>query len=318
MLPFIAAVSALHALAAVLIIVAKSHWPMMLGFAGVAYALGLRHAFDADHIVAIDGTTRQLLARGRNASGVGFFFSLGHSTVVLALALWVAHATQAGARRLALARDFGGGFGLATSSAFMFLVAALNVLIFADALAALRATKASGAGGGELDVPRSPGGIMSRVFAPALRVVTRAPHMYLVGFLFGLGFDTASEIALLAIAATAGARDLPMPALLVLPLSFAAGMSLADTAEGFFMSRAYAWAQDEPARRARYNLVVTGFTAVAAVTVAALELSGFSWGRTSLDPTVVGLIIVGAFPVLWVIAAMNARAPQRRRDRASS
>lgn len=306
---YIIAVSLLHAFAAVLVIAAKPHWPMVLGFAGLAYALGVRHGFDADHIVAIDGTTRQFVARGRDATGVGFSFSLGHSTVVLVLALWIAHATQTGARELPVLRTLGGAAGLATSSLFMLLMAALNLIVFRDTLRATRR-------GDDAPVP-TPRGIMSRLFGRVFRLVDRAHHMYVVGLLFGLGLDTASEVALLAIAATAGAQALPMRDVLALPLAFAAGMSLVDTAEGLFMVRAYGWATHHPARRARYNLVVTGFTALAAATIGAMELSSFTWFGTPISSTVVGLGIVVTFPVVWGLAALHSRVELRARHASS-
>lgn len=271
MLVFGFAVAGLHAITALLLIGAQPHWAGVLGFAGIAYALGMRHGFDADHIVAIDGTARHLIARSRPAGGVGFFFSLGHSTVVLLLALWIARATQSTGRILPALRHAGGDVGLLVSSGFMLLVAALNVAIFRDTWRATHASTQNVAA-------REPrlGGVMTRVFGRLLRLIDRAPQMYFVGFLFGLGFDTATEIALLAIAATAAAHALPMRSVPVLPLAFAAGMALVDTAEGLCMVRAYAWAQDDPARRARYNLVITGFTAIAAVAIGLLQLSGVS------------------------------------------
>ena len=301
-LALVVVVACLHAVAGLLVAAAEPQWPMIVGFAGVAYTLGMRHGFDADHIVAIDGTTRQLLARNRSANGVGFYFSLGHSTVVLLLVLWLARATEpARASSWSLLRALGGQIGLATSSAFMLVMAVLNALIVRDTLRAMR--------GGRGAPTTSPGGPMARLFGRVLRLVRRAPEMYVIGFLFGLSFDTASEIALLAIAASAAAHALPLRAVLVLPLSFAAGMALVDTAEGMFMLRAYAWAQHEPARRARYNLVVTGLTAVAATVIAALELSGAA-GLATIGSTsfaTVGLAVVTAFPLIWLCAALYAR-----------
>jgi len=300
---YIVAVACLHVAAGVLLVVAMGHWPMLVGFAGLAYALGMRHGFDADHIVAIDGTTRSLLAQRQRAQGVGFFFSLGHSTVVLLLALWIAHATEAAGRFLPTLRAIGGDVGLAASSAFMLLTAVLNLMIFRDTLHAADDPSASN------ESPR--GGVMARLLGRVIRLVRRAPQMYFVGFAFGLGFDTASEVALLAIAATVGAHALPMLAVLVLPISFAAGMALVDTAEGMFMVRAYSWAQDEPARRARYNLVVTGFTAVAAVMVGAMEIANLSWLGGNVGSTVLGAAIAATFPMLWMIAALNAHVRRK-------
>ena len=301
-LVMILVVACLHVIAGVLLTAAQPQWPMLVGFAGVAYTLGLRHGFDADHIVAIDGTTRQLLARRRNASGVGFYFSLGHSTVVLLLALWLARATAGGRAGWPWLRTIGGAIGLAVSAVFMLTLAAVNVLIVRDTLRAMRTPA------GCVGVIGGPaGGAVTRLFGRALRLVGRAPQMYFVGCLFGLGFDTASEIALLAIAANAAVHALPLQAVLVLPLSFAAGMALVDTAEGMFMVRAYAWALDEPGRRARYNLVVTGFTAIAATAIAALELSGAAGNLGQINSLLLGVGVVAAFPLIWIAAATIAR-----------
>lgn len=309
MLRFIVVVALVHLIAGALLVTAQHSWPMIAGFAGVAYVLGMRHGFDADHIVAIDGTTRHLLSKRKNANGVGLYFSLGHSTVVLLLAMWIANAAQTARRELPLLRALGGEIGLATSSLFMLLMAVLNVVIFRDTLRASRA----GDGPQASDRARiGEGGLMSRIFGRALHLVRRAPEMYVVGFLFGLGFDTASEIALLAIAATAAAHALPIGAVLVLPLSFAAGMALVDTAEGFLMVRAYGWAQDQPTRRARYNLIVTGFTAVAAVMIGALELTGALGFPGPSDSAAISALVVLSIPILWFGAMAFARIRSTR------
>jgi high-affinity nickel-transport protein len=302
---YIAIVAVIHLVAALLFVGAVGQSPTLAGFAGLAYMLGMRHGFDADHIVAIDGTTRGLLARGRDANGVGLFFSLGHSTVVMILALWVAHATQRAGEMLPVLRAVGGDIGLAASSVFMLLTAALNIVIFRDTLHAVRHPE-----GNEYSAPPS-GGLMWRIFGRVLRTITRAPQMYFVGFVFGLGFDTASEIALLAISATAAVHALPLHAVLVLPLAFASGMALVDTAEGMFMVRAYGWAQDQPVRRLRYNLVVTGFTIAAALTIGAMQLANFAWSGVSFDSTLVGVTIVLVFPLAWLAAAVSARLRRR-------
>ena len=294
---FAVAIVVVHVITGVLLVIARGHWPLALGFAGLAYVLGVRHAFDADHIVAIDGTTRSLLARGRNARGVGFWFSLGHSTVVLVLALWVAHAARAGARALPLLRSLGGILGVATSAAFMLIVAAINLGIFRDTLAAVRRADEGLAAAS----PR-PFGLATRIFARVLTVVRRPIHMYLVGLLFGLGLDTASEIALLAISATAAAHELPTYAVVVLPLAFASGMSLADTVEGSIIAKAYAWSQGAAIRRARYNLVVTGFTILAALTVSALEFLELGQADTPSVSTTIGIVVVIGLLATWGVA----------------
>lgn len=305
MLPLALVIAVLHGAAAALLFVARPHWPMLLGFAGLAYALGVRHAFDADHIVAIDGTTRHLMAAGRNAVGVGFWFSLGHSSVVLLLALWVAHLTRIGSRAVSLLHTLAGGVGLAASATFMLLIAALNIVVLRDTVRAMRAPTEDSEVAAESSA--QPGGITSRLFRRYVRVIRRPSQMYFVGLLFGLGLDTASEIALLAISATAAARDLPTGAVLVLPLAFAAGMSLADTLEGLFVARAYGWAHREPVRRARYNVIVTAFTVAAAIAVAFIELANAAPFGVELSPTAVGVAFVALVGVAWCAAAMGAR-----------
>jgi high-affinity nickel-transport protein len=301
---YLAAVAVIHLVAALLFASSIGHSPMLASFAGLAYMLGMRHGFDADHIVAIDGTTRSLLSQKRDANGVGLYFSLGHSTVVMILAVWVAQATARAGEMLPFLRVVGGDVGLAASSLFMMITAALNIVIFRDTLRAVRNPEPSAA-----DAPS--GGIMWRIFGRVLRTITRGPQMYLVGFVFGLGFDTASEVALLAIAATAGAHVLPMRAVLVLPLAFASGMALVDTAEGMFMVPAYGWAQDQPVRRLRYNLVVTGFTVAAALTIGAMQLASVAWSDISYNSTLIGVAIVSVFPLAWIAAVISGRLRRR-------
>ena len=307
---FALGVAALHVLAGIALLVARPHWPFVLGFAGLAYTLGVRHAFDADHIVAIDGTTRHLLAQSLDATGVGFWFALGHSTVVMVLALWIAHATRVGAESIAVLRSLGGLFGLATSSAFLLLVAAVNIGIFADTLRAVRRADAI--------VEHKPFGFAARLFQRPLRMVRRPGNMYVVGFLFGLGLDTASEIALLAMSATAAAQALPTYAIVVLPLAFAAGMSLADSVEGSIIAKAYGWSQGDVVRRARYNLVVTGFTALAAVIVGALELSGLGQLGAPNQSTAIGAAVATVLLGAWGVSALLDVLRRARVDRATA
>jgi nickel/cobalt transporter (NiCoT) family protein len=232
---------------------------LTIGVGLSAYALGLRHAFDPDHLAAIDNATRKLIGEGRRPLGVGFFFSLGHSTVVFVLALLLALGVRAVGGQLAdegsALQVAGGWIGTGASVAFLLAVAALNVVLL---------IQRRGEGGG----------LLYRLYGRFTGLVSRPRQMYPVGLLFGLGFDTATEVALLLLAAGAAGAGLPFYAILCLPLLFAAGMSLLDTLQGSAVGRVYRWACGHPARRLRYDLAVTGVSIVAALAIAATELAG--------------------------------------------
>src|SRR6267154_4413310 len=215
-------------------------FPVMLGLGGLAYAFGLRHAFDADHISAIDNTTRKLLQEGKKPLGVGFFFSLGHSSVVFLIALLLGIATQfvvtnvvGGSGQL---KNVGALIGTGVSGIFLVLIGIVNLIILLDIIRLFRRMKAGAYDRQGLEHELVAGGLLTRLFGRLFRMITHSWQMYLVGFLFGLGFDTASEISFLAISAGAAAQHIPLYALISLPLIFAAGMSLMDTADGAFRS----------------------------------------------------------------------------------
>lgn len=245
--------------------------PALLGMAFLAYSLGLRHAFDADHIAAIDNTVRKLVQQGRDSLGVGFYFSLGHSTVVLVMSLAAALAARLVQARLPQFQAAGSVIGTLVSGTFLLAIGALNLLIWLDVLRAFRAARAPG--GAPRELPALPGGVIGRLAGPLWRFIDAAWQVYPLGFLFGLGFDTASEVMLLALSAGAAGQAVPWSALLALPVAFAAGMSLLDTADGVFMTRAYAWALATPLRKLYYNLTVTGLSMLVALGVGALELA---------------------------------------------
>ncbi|MEA2124816.1 MAG: nickel/cobalt transporter (NiCoT) family protein [Solirubrobacteraceae bacterium] len=253
-----------------------------LGVGITAYTLGLRHAFDADHLAAIDNTTRKLMAGGQRPLSVGFWFSLGHSTVVFVVAALLA----AGVRVL------GGGAGAVVgplvSGTFLLAIGALNLVLLVE----LVRTR---------DAAAVPGGLLTRVYARATRAVDRPWQMYPLGILFGLGFDTATEIALLVTAGTAAAGGLPLYAILCLPILFAAGMSLLDTLDGAFMNFAYGWAFAEPARKLFYNVVVTGLSVAVALVVGGIELISVLGGG-DVDLNLVGYVVVGLFVLTWAVA----------------
>ena len=311
------AVLALHALGWGLLVVTAAGHPAFLALGGIAYMFGLRHAFDADHIAAIDNTTRKLLADRRKPVGVGFFFSLGHSTVVFVIALLLGIAVQAVVRGVVdqhgQLRSIGGLVGTSVSGIFLLVIGILNLLVLLDILRTWARMKRGDYDRDSLAHELTAGGLMARIFGRLFKVVTESWHMYPIGILFGLGFDTASEVALLAITAGSAAQGLPFTAIVALPLIFAAGMSLFDTLDGAFMSKAYRWAFSNPVRKVFYNMTVTGLSVFVAVFVGGIELiqllimqlglRGQPWdAMAGLDWSSVGFIIVGAFVAAWAIS----------------
>jgi high-affinity nickel-transport protein len=289
--------------------------PAFLGLGGLAYTFGLRHAFDADHISAIDNTTRKLLQQRRQPLGVGFFFSLGHSSVVFIIALLLGLAIKSlvegvGGGQL---KSVGGLVGTGVSGVFLVVIGIMNLLILLDIVRVYHRMRRGEYDRESLHQELVAGGLMSRIFGRLFKLVTESWHMYPIGFLFGLGFDTASEVALLAISAGAAAQGLPFVAIISLPLIFAAGMSLMDTADGAFMSKAYAWAFSNPIRKVFYNLTVTALSVFVALFVGVVELSQLLIGHLGLkgwvfdaigglDFASMGFVIVAAFVVTWVLA----------------
>ena len=291
--------------------------PAFLALGGLAYTFGLRHAFDADHIAAIDNTTRKLLHEGGRPVGVGFFFSIGHSTVVLLIAIALGLAVRTLVDSVVgdggQLRSIGGLIGTGVSGLFLVGIGILNLVVLLDILGVYRRMRAGEYDRDSLQEELVAGGLMSRVFGRLFRVVSQSWHLYPIGFLFGLGFDTASEVALLAISAGAAAQQLPFLAVVSLPLIFAAGMSLMDTADGAFMAKAYAWAFSNPVRKVFYNLSVTGLSVFVAlfvgvvellqVLIGQLKLEGQPWAAIgALNFANMGFIIVGAFVVVWLAA----------------
>src|SRR3989440_9747174 len=288
---------------------AASH-PGFIWLGGVAYMLGLRHAFDADHISAIDNTTRKLLQSGRRPAGVGFFFSLGHSTVVFLIAValglavrWIVQGVVADNGEL---RNIGGAIGTLVSGAFLVLIGVMNLVVLLDIVRVYRKMRRGEYDRDGLEHELMTGGLMTRIFGRIFRVIDHSWQMYPVGFLFGLGFDTASEVALLAISAGAAAQGLPFAAVISLPLIFASGMSLMDTMDGAFMSKAYSWAFASPVRKVFYNLTVTSLSVFVALFVGVVELTqvliqlfhlrGGPWDAIAgLEVGHLGFIIVGTF-----------------------
>ena len=288
-----------------------------VGLGMTAYTLGLRHAFDADHIAAIDNATRKLMADGKRPLGVGFFFSLGHSTVVFALALLFTVGLRALAGQVretgSTLHGVAGLVGTSVSGLFLLLIAACNLAVLAGIVRVARRSRAGLLEEAELARELERRGVLSRFYGRFTRAIGASWQMYPVGVLFGLGFDTATEVALLFLAAGAATSGLPFYAILCLPVLFAAGMSLLDTIDGSFMSFAYAWAFSRPVRRIYYNLVVTTLSIAVALSVGACELlsvlaerlslTGGAWSVVrGLDLNVVGFAIAGLFAVTWIAA----------------
>lgn len=288
-----------------------------IGAGITAYSLGMRHAFDADHIAAIDNTTRKLLGEGRQASSVGFWFSFGHSSVVFGLAIFIAlgmhslsaHVLDAGSPLRVLTSTV----GALVSSVFLYSIASLNIAAFYDLWKAFRSMRSGRLDEAQLERCLESRGLISRFLAPLMRIVRKPSQMYFVGVLFGLGFDTATEIALLVLTGAGAASGLPWYAILCLPVLFAAGMLLFDTIDGSFMTLAYGWALAQPVRKIYYNLVVTGLSVAVALLIGGQEIisifverldieSGLIAWIGHLDIGELGYIVVGLFVATWAVA----------------
>jgi high-affinity nickel-transport protein len=283
----------------------------------LGYTLGMRHAFDADHIAAIDNTTRKLVSEGKRPLSVGFFFSLGHSTIVFVMALLL----NFGIRALDSAVKNGnsglhtvtGFVGTLVSGGFLYIIAALNLVILAGIVKVFRQMRTGRYSEQQLDEQLDKRGLMNRFFGPLGRRIDTPWKMYPLGVLFGLGFDTATEVTLLVLAGTAVVSGLPFYAILSLPILFAAGMCLFDTADGCFMNFAYDWAFAKPVRKVYYNLTITGLSVFVAVFIGTVELlgllgqeagwSGGFWGfLADFNINTAGFVIVAVFVVTWAVA----------------
>jgi high-affinity nickel-transport protein len=288
-----------------------------IGIGVTAYTLGLRHAFDADHISAIDNTTRKLMQEGKHPLSVGFWFSLGHSTIVFALAFLI----SVGVRSMSgpvRNDDSGlhqvtGWIGTLVSGSFLYIIAAINLVILVGIIKVFREMKTGRYDEQELEAQLEKRGFMNRFLGRLAKAVTKPPQMYPIGLLFGLGFDTATEVALLVIAGSAGAAGLPWYAILCLPVLFAAGMSLMDSIDGSFMNFAYGWAFSKPIRKVFYNITITGLSVAIALVIGTIELGGlvaqhlnlsgsfWNWFE-NIDLNLLGYVIVGMFLATWAIA----------------
>jgi nickel/cobalt transporter (NiCoT) family protein len=296
-----------------LALAAAQSYPILLPTAVLAYTFGLRHAVDADHIAAIDNTTRKLMQDGQRPVGVGLFFSLGHSTIVVALSVLIA--ISAGiVSDIPTFREVGGLIGTSVSAVFLIVIGVINLVVLVDIYRMFRRVSAGGAYDEEtLEDFLNNRGLLARIFRPMLRVIRKSWHMYPLGVLFGLGFDTASEVALLGLAATSGANHVPVIAILILPALFAAGMSLVDTTDGILMLGAYGWAYVKPIRKLYYNLNITLVSVLIAFAIGGVEvlsiladklgLHGGLWDWVGeLDFGIIGLAIIAIFVASWAIS----------------
>ncbi|GAC1440656.1 MAG: HoxN/HupN/NixA family nickel/cobalt transporter [Solirubrobacteraceae bacterium] len=318
-------IAALHIVGFAILVLVVAPQRLRLGTTGTfaigtgitAYTLGLRHAFDADHISAIDNVTRKLMSEGKRPLSVGFFFSLGHATVVFVLALLLA----LGFKSLSGPLQSPGStlhsttnlIGTTVSGTFLYLIAALNIAILISIVRIFRDARRGVYDEQALERQLDARGLMSRLFGRRLDRVREPWQIYPVGVLFGLGFDTATEVALLVLAGSAGAAGLPFYAILCLPVLFAAGMSLLDTIDGSFMNFAYGWAFSKPVRKLYYNITITGLSIAVALFIGTIELAGLMTRELHLSGAFVawlqdfdvnraGFIIAGMFVATWAIA----------------
>jgi high-affinity nickel-transport protein len=296
-------------------------YPVLLGTAMLAYTFGLRHAVDADHIAAIDNVTRKLMQEGKRPVGVGLFFSLGHSTVVVGLSIAIVFTTAALQSRFDSFKDLGGLIGTSVSAFFLFAIAIANIVIL---VAIYRTFQKVRRGGSfveqDLDILLAGRGLFGRLFRGLFRLIERSWHMYPLGFLFGLGFDTATEVGLLGISAAGAAKGLSIWSILVFPALFTAGMTLLDTTDSILMLGAYGWAFVKPIRKLYYNLTITAVSVVVALLIGGIEalgliadklrLEGGFWdfiGALNDNFGLIGYLIIGVFLAGWVISAVIYR-----------
>jgi nickel/cobalt transporter (NiCoT) family protein len=320
-----AVVVALHAVGWVTLaaLVAPHHYPtggsgaFGLGLGLTAYTLGMRHAFDADHIAAIDNTTRKLLAEGKKPVTVGFWFSLGHSTVVFGLCVLLAFGVRSLAGQIgtddSTLQSVTSVFGTLVSGTFLYVLGIVNLVILVGILKVFRDMRRGTYDEAALEEHLANRGLMNRCLRPLTKSISRPWQIYPIGVLFGLGFDTATEVGLLVLAGGAAAFQLPWYAILTLPVLFAAGMSLLDSVDGVFMNYAYGWAFSRPVRKVYYNITITALSVGVALLIGTIELVSILADKLSvtsgpmawvagLNLNQVGFVIVGLFVLTWVVA----------------
>ena len=303
----------------VFLVVPEHYKGLGTGVAVLAYTLGMRHAFDADHISAIDNTTRKLMGDGQRPLSVGFWFSLGHSTIVVVIGVGIVVAEKSVYSAVSNSNSgleqFGGVFGTLVSAAFLYLIAALNIVILAGIARVFRAMRKGEFDEAELEAQLEARGLMYRFFGRWMRAIRKPWQMYPVGVVFGLGFDTATEVALLATTALLAEQHVPWYAIMALPILFTAGMALMDTLDGCFMNTAYGWAFMKPVRKVYYNLTITGLSVAICYFIGTIEIlglvpqelhwhGGFWKFMENFDINKAGFVIVGMFIVTWLLAVV--------------
>ncbi len=303
--------------------VASSDRLVILGTALLAYTFGLRHAVDADHIAAIDNVTRKLMQQGQRPVAVGFFFALGHSTVVVAMSVGIAFAASELTSRFDSMKAVGGIISTSASALFLFAIALVNALVLVSVYRTFQAVKRGEPfAADDFDILLNSRGFLARIFRPLFRLVTRSWHMLAIGFLFGLGFDTATEVALFGISSTQAANAMSFSSIMIFPALFTAGMSLVDTTDGVLMLGAYGWAFMKPIRKLYYNMTITAVSVVVAVVIGGLETlnligdqlgltdGGGFWGTIGgLNDNFgrLGYVIIGVFMLSWAGSVMFYR-----------
>lgn len=289
-------------------------FPSLLGMAVVSLTFGLAHAFDVDHIACIDNMTRRMVQQGDKNRGAGFFFSCGHSTVVIIMGAATIFAVQWAKHAIPQFQAVGGAIGTLAAGAFLILLATVNFFILKDIIRTFKSMRNGTYV--EESLQRPDKGYVNRAINRLFNIATKNWHIYLIGFLFGLGFDTATQIAVLATSASASSKGMPWVAVLSFPILFTAGMSLMDTLDGFFMSTAYQWVLTSPLRKVYYNLTVTGLSILAAGAIGIIEVgqvfaqetgrdNGFWFWLQNLDFGKMGYMLVGLFVAVWLVSLIG-------------
>lgn len=313
-LPYIVIVILLHIIGFSFLFIADTNH-LLFGMGILAYTLGLRHAFDADHIAAIDNTVRKLLQQKRNPVGVGFYFSIGHSTVVFLMSVLLGISVKWAKDELPYFQNIGGIIGTLVSGFFLLLIGILNLFILISLIKLFARLRNEHIREEELDALLESRGFITRFIAPYFKLISRSWHVLPLGFLFGLGFDTASEIALLALSSGASQQSISFLGILSLPILFAAGMSLLDTLDGIIMKSAYNWAFFNPIRKIYYNITITAISVIAALIIGLIELlqimedklhlKGTFWNMIqSIQFDYLGYILVSLFLITWLISTL--------------
>jgi high-affinity nickel-transport protein len=301
--------------------------PVLIGTAVLAYSLGLRHALDADHIAAIDNVTRKLMQEGKRPVAVGLFFALGHSSVVMVASVAIAAAAKSFTDQFAAYREIGGVLGTSASALFLFAIATANLIVLGGVYRAfLRVRQGEDVRDEDIDALLQQRGWLARLFRPLLRLVSRSWHLFPIGFLFALGFETASEISLFGLSAAAS-KDVSTWSIFIFPVLFAAGMTLVDTIDGVLMIGAYGWAYRNPVRKLFYNLTITSISVLVALVIGGIETLGLMAGHFGLEGKfwnwisdlstqfgTLGYVIVAVFAMSWAVSFILYHAGGYHRD----